>query len=52
MLDLPKINSATHIIYLDTFWYEFSPEKENIVNNILDARQLIVVPNTTPSNSF
>ena len=43
MLDLPKINSAHQIVFLDTFWYEFNSEKESIVANILDAKQMIYV---------
>jgi hypothetical protein len=38
MIDLPKISTARHLVIFDTQIHDFSPEKEDIVSNILDNK--------------
>jgi hypothetical protein len=35
---LRKITTVRHVFFLDTFWYDFSAEKEQIINNIFDVK--------------
>lgn len=37
-LSLKKINNAHHIFMVDTYWYDFSAEKEQIFSNIIDYK--------------